>query len=171
MRVFLLKLLYMNRMKIIYVNCGLKNYMKVDHRSYRRNYTFAVAKRKPERKKFRLVRDSNPWPLLSFHNCKSCVYNCDDPLSYKYFYSSILLVGLKVCTEFWYTRAVKPCGENGGDARFLWLCCQNSQAQKQSGQLCRLRDFQSAELFFSPPTTTVCEWFLFSGEIPWTIIF
>ena len=25
-------------MKIIYVNCGLKNYMKVDHCSYRRNY-------------------------------------------------------------------------------------------------------------------------------------
>ena len=61
-------------MKIIYVNCGLKNYMKVDHCSYRRNYNFAVAKRKPERIKFRLVRDSNPWPLLSFRNCKSCVY-------------------------------------------------------------------------------------------------
>ena len=25
--------------------------------------TFAVAKRKPEKKKFRLVRDSHPWPL------------------------------------------------------------------------------------------------------------
>ena len=25
-------------MKIIYVNCGVKNYMKVDHRSYRRNF-------------------------------------------------------------------------------------------------------------------------------------
>ena len=24
-------------MKIIYVNCRVKNYMKVDHRSYRRN--------------------------------------------------------------------------------------------------------------------------------------
>ena len=34
--------------------------------------TFAVAKRKSE-KKFR----------LSFCNCKSCVYNCDDLLSYK----------------------------------------------------------------------------------------
>ena len=25
-------------MKIIYVNCGVKNYMKVDHHSYRRNF-------------------------------------------------------------------------------------------------------------------------------------
>ena len=25
-------------MKIIYVNCGVKNFMKVDHRSYRRNF-------------------------------------------------------------------------------------------------------------------------------------
>ena len=37
-------------MKIIYVNCELKNYMKVDHCSYRRNYTCAVVKRKPEKK-------------------------------------------------------------------------------------------------------------------------
>ena len=33
-------------MKIIYVNCGVKNYMKEDHRSYA---TFAVAKRKAEK--------------------------------------------------------------------------------------------------------------------------
>ena len=26
-------------MKIIYVNCGVNNYMKVDHRSYRRNFS------------------------------------------------------------------------------------------------------------------------------------
>ena len=33
-------------MKIIYENCGVKNYMKVYHRSY--TYaTFAVGKRKP----------------------------------------------------------------------------------------------------------------------------
>ena len=32
------------------------------------------------------------------------------------------------------------------------------------------RDFQSAELFFLHPHL-VCEWFLFSGEIPWTIFF
>ena len=38
-------------MKIIFVNCGVKNYMTEDHYSYRRN-------------------------------CKSCVYNCDDLLSY-----------------------------------------------------------------------------------------
>ena len=38
-------------MKIIYVNCAVKNYMKGDHRSYRR---------------------------------KSCVYNCEDLLSYNY---------------------------------------------------------------------------------------
>ena len=45
-------------MKIIYVNCGVKNYVREDHRSY--YATFAVAKRKPEKQKFRLVRDSNP---------------------------------------------------------------------------------------------------------------
>ena len=38
MRVFLLKLTVHEYIKIIYVNCGLKNYMKVDHCSYRRNY-------------------------------------------------------------------------------------------------------------------------------------
>ena len=38
--------------KILYENCGVKNYMKEDHRSYTcRCTTFAVAKRKPERKK------------------------------------------------------------------------------------------------------------------------
>ena len=47
-------------MKIIYVNWGLKNYMKVDHCSYRRNYTCAVVKESLKEKKFRLVRDSNP---------------------------------------------------------------------------------------------------------------
>ena len=56
--------------------------------------TFAVAKRKPETKKFRQVRDSNPWPLryqawiffrLSCSNCKSCVCNCDDHRSFKCF--------------------------------------------------------------------------------------
>ena len=31
MRVFLLKLTVHEYIKIIYVNCGLKNYMKVDH--------------------------------------------------------------------------------------------------------------------------------------------
>ena len=35
-------------MKIIYVNCGVNSYLKVDHLIYRRNVTFAVAKRKPE---------------------------------------------------------------------------------------------------------------------------
>ena len=36
-------------MKIIYVNCGVNSYLKVDHLIYRRNVTFAVAKRKPEK--------------------------------------------------------------------------------------------------------------------------
>ena len=44
-------------MKIIYENCGVKNYMKEDHRSYRRNF---LQLRKETLKKFRLVRDSNP---------------------------------------------------------------------------------------------------------------
>ena len=47
-------------MKIIYVNCGLKNYMKVDHCSYRCNYTCAVVKRKPKRKKFQACMGFKP---------------------------------------------------------------------------------------------------------------
>ena len=54
------KILEVRNMKIIYVNCGVKNYMKVDHCSYRHN--FCSCERKPE-KRFRLVWDSNPWPL------------------------------------------------------------------------------------------------------------
>ena len=37
-------------MKIRYVNCRVKNYMNEDHRSYM-YATFAVSKRKPEKKK------------------------------------------------------------------------------------------------------------------------
>ena len=44
-------------MKIIYENCGVKNYVKEDHRSYRRNFC---------------NREKNAF----------CVYNCDDLLSY-----------------------------------------------------------------------------------------
>ena len=32
-------------MKIKYVNCGVKNYMKDDHRSYRRNFFFTLTRR------------------------------------------------------------------------------------------------------------------------------
>ena len=48
-------------MKIIYENCGVKSYMKEDHRSCRRN--FCSCEKKAWKKKFRLLRDSNPWPL------------------------------------------------------------------------------------------------------------
>ena len=125
----------MNKWKTYnYVNCGLKNYLKEDHRSYIHNLCSCEKK---AWKKFRLVRDSNPWPLryrcsslpilrsqanweqvaelvrykpvkgwwwnyeymkniyvscevknylkddhhsfrLSFRNCISCVYNCND---------------------------------------------------------------------------------------------
>ena len=47
-------------MKIIYVNCRVKNYLKKDHRSYIHNL---CSWEKKAWKKFRLVRDSNPWPL------------------------------------------------------------------------------------------------------------
>ena len=46
-------------MKIIYENCGVKNYMKEDHRSCRRNFC--------------------RWEKKAF--C-SCVYNCDDLSSF-----------------------------------------------------------------------------------------
>ena len=45
-------------MKITYVNCGVKNYVKEDHRSCIRN--FCSCERKASEKKFRLVRASNP---------------------------------------------------------------------------------------------------------------
>ena len=48
-------------MKIIYENCGVKNYMKEDHRSCRRNFC--------------------SWEKKAF--C-SCVYNCDDLSSFIY---------------------------------------------------------------------------------------
>ena len=61
-------------MKIIYENCGVKNYMKKDHRSYRRNFCScgkgSLKKKIPYRPEF-------------FRNCKSCVYNYHDLLSYK----------------------------------------------------------------------------------------
>ena len=85
----------MNIWKIIYVNCWVENYMKEDHHSYIRNFWSCEKK---AWKKFRLVRctgiaevkGSNPvqaWIFfrLSFRNCKSCVYNCDDLPSYKKF--------------------------------------------------------------------------------------
>ena len=50
----------MNLWKTYYLNFGVKNYMKVDHRSYRRNFCNC---KKKDWKKFRLVQDSNPWPL------------------------------------------------------------------------------------------------------------
>ena len=68
--------------------------------------TFAVAKRKPETKKFRQVRDSNPWPLryqawiffrLSCSNYKSCVCNCDDHRSFKCFLLLLPLLLLLSC--------------------------------------------------------------------------
>ena len=64
-------------MKIIYVNCGVKNYLKEDHRSYIRNLCSC------EKKAITEVKGSNPvqaWIFfrLSFRNCISCVYNCND---------------------------------------------------------------------------------------------
>ena len=51
-------------MKNIYVNCGVKNYLKEDHRSCICNSIMQLRKEgKPAKKKFRLVRDSNPWHL------------------------------------------------------------------------------------------------------------
>ena len=54
-------------MKIIYENCGVKSYMKEDHRSCRRN--FCSCEKKAWKKKFRLVRASDPWPLR--YRCSS----------------------------------------------------------------------------------------------------
>ena len=83
--------------------------MKDDHRSYIRIRNFC-SRQKKAWKKFRLVEDSNPWRLryrcrgqgfesrtnlnffkLSFRNCKSCVYNCDDHSSFNLIKQSVLI--------------------------------------------------------------------------------
>ena len=95
MRVSLLKLTVHEYIKIIYVNCGLKNYMKVDHFSYRRNYTCAVVKRKPKRKKLQACTGFKSLTSAFFSQLQKLrLYNCDDPLSYKYFYSSMVFVNV-----------------------------------------------------------------------------
>jgi len=62
-------------MKLIYVNNGVKNYMKVDQLFCR----------------------------LSFRNCKSCVYECDDLLSYKTYTGTYLKL-----TLFIFLAALQP---------------------------------------------------------------
>ena len=63
-------------MKVISVNCGVKNYMKIaDYRSYHRSY------RRSYRRNVRIPYKPKSFFRLSFRNCKSCVYNCDDLLS------------------------------------------------------------------------------------------
>ena len=64
-------------MKVIYMNCGLRNYMKFDYRRYHRSYQTQL---------WTQLFRSLKFFRLSFRNCKSCVYNCDDPLSYKNYY-------------------------------------------------------------------------------------
>ena len=88
------------------VNCRVKNYLKDDHCSYIRNLPVSSCEKKPWKKKFRqqVVREKKEKPekfgralhwyymrsrvwipykpelfcRLSFRNCISCVYNCDD---------------------------------------------------------------------------------------------
>ena len=65
-------------MKIIYENCGVKNYMKKDHRSYRRNFCSCGKGSLKEKS-----RTGLNFFRFAFRNCKSCVYNYHDLLSYK----------------------------------------------------------------------------------------
>ena len=44
-------------MKMIYENCEVKNYMKEDHRSYKRNFCSCEKK---ALKKISLIRETNP---------------------------------------------------------------------------------------------------------------
>lgn len=46
-------------MKIVYLNCGLKNECVIHHHSYEH---LSSSSENKGRKKFRLVRESNPWP-------------------------------------------------------------------------------------------------------------
>ena len=74
-------------MKIIYENCGVKNSMKEEHSSYTHNFFFR----------------------FSFRNCKGCVYNCDDLLSYNFsnrnshrwfsYVHNFIIILSRVCNE------------------------------------------------------------------------
>ena len=61
-------------MKIIYVNSGVKNYMKEDHRRALHRYRGG--------QRFESRTSLNFFFRLSFCNCKSCVHNCGDLPSY-----------------------------------------------------------------------------------------
>ena len=65
-----------NIWKSLYKNCRVHNNVKEDHRSYRCNFCSCGKK---AWKQFRLVWEFS----LSFCNCKSCIYNCDDLFSNK----------------------------------------------------------------------------------------
>ena len=77
-------------MKIIYVNCTVKNYLKEDHRSYIRNlimmmklwiYQLSKQANCEQVVEFRGSSPIHAWIfffMLSFRNCLSCVYNCDE---------------------------------------------------------------------------------------------
>ena len=58
-----LRIKFSKYMKVIYENCGVKNYMKEDHRSCRRN--FCVGKRKP----FAVASITTIWILVLSYNC------------------------------------------------------------------------------------------------------
>ena len=69
-------------MKIIYENWGVKNYMEEDHRSYRRSFC--------------------SWEKKAF--C-SCVYNCDDLLSYNCL--CIVCINVETMTDIFLVVALK----------------------------------------------------------------
>ena len=84
------------------VNCRVKNYLKDDHRSYIRNLLVSSCEKKPWKKIQATCspgKEGKAWKIwqsatlrsrvwipykpeffcrLSFRNCISCVYNCDD---------------------------------------------------------------------------------------------
>ena len=65
-------------MKNIYVNCRVKNYMNQDHPSWLVNLTGRALHRYHRGQGFESRTSLNILFRLSFRNCKSCVYNCDD---------------------------------------------------------------------------------------------
>ena len=52
-------------MKIIYGNCGVNNYMKEDHRSYRRNV--CSCEKKPEKNIFDLLSYNSYFTMHHYH--------------------------------------------------------------------------------------------------------
>ena len=65
----------------------------------------------------------------------------------------------KCAQSFGRGQAVKPCGEQGGDAHFLSLCCQNSISTKTIWPVMQAQEIFSLQNFLF--STQMCLWMIF----------